>query len=161
MVALIPMNAEEFAAYVERSIPEFAREKVDSGQWSKEASVELARRGLNELLPRGLATPENFLFTLREAESQENVGMLWFAVQERAGQRIAYVYNILIESQYRRMGYGTRAFESLESEVASRGLGGIALHVFGHNKAARALYAKLGYQPTNINLFKRVPSAGT
>jgi predicted GNAT family acetyltransferase len=29
-----------------------------------------------------------------------------------------------------------------------------ALHVFGHNTTAQALYAKLGYSPTNINLFK-------
>lgn len=31
-----------------------------------------------------------------------------------------------------------------------------ALHVFGHNVGAQALYAKLGFRPTNINLFKTV-----
>src|SRR5450432_1960659 len=117
------MNAKEFAVYVERAIPEFAQEKVDSGQWSKEASLELARQGFHELLPKGLATPESFLFTLREPIGQATVGMVWFAVHERAGQRIAYVYDVLVEPQYRRMGYGTRALEALESEVASRGLG--------------------------------------
>jgi ribosomal protein S18 acetylase RimI-like enzyme len=34
------------------------------------------------------------------------------------------------------------------------GLAGIALHVFGHNQSARALYEKLGYAPTNLNLYK-------
>ena len=42
---------------------------------------------------------------------------------------------------------------------AGRGLSGIALHVFGHNREARALYRKLGYVATNINLYKPVPGA--
>ncbi|HEY2559884.1 MAG TPA: GNAT family N-acetyltransferase [Caldimonas sp.] len=155
------MNAEEFAAYVERAIPEFANDKVASGQWSRASSLELSRQGYDELLPKGLATPENFLFTLRVAATQVVVGALWYAVQERAGQRIAYVYDVLVEPQYRRMGYATQVFRKLEAEVRSRGLCGIALHVFGHNEAARALYAKLGYQATNIVMFKEVPNAGT
>jgi ribosomal protein S18 acetylase RimI-like enzyme len=58
------------------------------------------------------------------------------------------------------MGYAMRAFEQLEAAVSSRGLCGIALHVFGHNEAARALYAKLGYRATNISMFKRVLEPG-
>ncbi|MFO1298108.1 MAG: hypothetical protein U1F25_17690 [Rubrivivax sp.] len=39
------------------------------------------------------------------------------------------------------------------------GLSGIALHVFGHNHEAQALYRKLGYVATNIHMFKAVPAA--
>ena len=155
------MNAEEFAAYVEPAIPAFAQDKVASGQWSQASSLELSRQGYDELLPKGLATPENFLFTLREAATQVVVGALWYAIQERAGQRIAYVYDVLVESPYRRMGYATQAFQTLEAEVRSLGLCGVALHVFGHNEAAQALYAKLGYRATNISMFKKVPNSGT
>ena len=28
----------------------------------------------------------------------------------------------------------------------------VGLHVFGHNKTARALYSSLGFYPTNINM---------
>ena len=155
------MNAEEFAAYIEGAIPEFAQDKVASGQWSQASSLELSRQGYVELLPQGLATPENFLFTLREASTRAVVGALWYAIQERAGQRVAYVYDVLVESQHQRKGYATQAFRALEAEVRSRGLCGVGLHVFGHNEAAQALYAKLGYQATNINMFKKVPNAGT
>ena len=155
------MNAVEFNAYAERSIPEYAQDKVDSGQWSKESSLELSRQEFDRMLPEGTETPSNFLFTVRDAVTQENVGMLWYAVQDRAGECVAYVYDVLVEPPYQRMGYGTRIFEALEVEVGSHGLCGIALHVFGHNTAARALYAKLGYQTTNVNMFKRVSSAGT
>jgi ribosomal protein S18 acetylase RimI-like enzyme len=161
MIVLAPMNAEEFVTYLERAIPEFAQDKVVSGQWSMATSLELSRQGYKELLPQGLATPENFLFTLREAAERASVGALWYAVQERAGQSIAYVFDVLVEPKHRRKGYATQALQALEVEARSCGLSGVALHVFGHNEAAQALYAKLGYQPTNINMFKKVPNAGT
>ena len=59
-------------------------------------------------------------------------------------------------AQHQRRGYATEAFAALEGEARSRGLAGIGLHVFGHNPGARALYEKLGYEATNINMFKRV-----
>jgi ribosomal protein S18 acetylase RimI-like enzyme len=156
MIALVPMNAEEFAAHVERTVTDFAHDKAASGQWSEEAALALARQGYDALLPHGLATPENFLFTLRETTTQTAVGTLWYAIQARADQRIAYVYDLFIQPWCRRRGHAARAFAALEAQVAGRGLSGIGLHVFGHNEAARALYAKLGYEPTNINLFKKI-----
>ena len=85
MVVLAPMTSVEFNAYLEHAIPEYARDKVCSGQWSEESSLELSRQGFEELLPQGLATQANVLFTVREVTSQTSVGMLWYAVQERAG----------------------------------------------------------------------------
>ncbi len=155
MVVLVPMTAEEFADYVAGAIPAYAQDKVDSGEWAAEASLALSKQGYDALLPRGLESPDNFLFTIREAADRDVVGMLWYAIQPRAGERIAYVYDFAIEPHCRRKGFGMQAFEALEIEAASRGLAGIALHVFGHNAAARALYAKLGFHPTNINLFKK------
>lgn len=159
MIVLAPMNPEEFAAYVERAVPAYAQDKVSSGQWSPESSLQLSRQAIDELLPKGPATPDNFLFTLREGATNARVGMLWYAIQERAGQRIAFVYDVLVEPEHRRMGYGARAFEAIEAEAASRGLHGIGLHVFGHNETARALYAKLGYRATNVSMFKPLPDA--
>lgn len=74
--------------------------------------------------------------------------------KERARKRIAYVYDVFIKAAYWRMGYATRAFSALEQEACSRGVSGVALHVFGHNSPAQCLDAKLGYRPTNISMFK-------
>jgi ribosomal protein S18 acetylase RimI-like enzyme len=161
MVFLAPMNESELSRYLAEAVTNFAREKVESGQWSQESALEQSRQGFNELLPQGLATPNNYLFTIQEGATLRVVGMLWFAVQERSGQNIAYVYDVLVKPQFQRQGFATSAFEALEEEVASRGLMGIALHVFGHNAAAIALYRKLGYQTTNINMFKPVPGASS
>jgi ribosomal protein S18 acetylase RimI-like enzyme len=158
-VVLVPMSEAEFTAYAAESIPEYARDKVRSGQWAEENALELSRRGLEEMLPQGVATHDNHLFSLREAEGSAVVGMLWFAVQEQAGRKLAYVYDVAIRPPYQRRGYATEAFAALEGEARTRGLAGIGLHVFGHNPGARALYEKLGYAATNIHMFKSIPRA--
>ena len=156
MTILTPMTQREFLAFAEEAVPAFAADKIASGHWSPDEALELSRKSFEELLPHGLASPDNFLFTIRDPVNQVNVGMVWIAVQERAGKRIAYVYDVIVQPEHQRKGHAMRAFLALESEVQKLGLSGIALNVFGHNAGAHALYVKLGYQPTNINMFKAI-----
>jgi len=156
MATLVPMSDAEYAAYAEASVANYAAEKVAAGQWTEEESLALSKKSLDELLPRGRRTPDHHLFTILDGQSVA-VGTIWIAVQVRAGQRIAYVYDVGIRAEQRRKGHAAAAFGALESKVRELGLSGIALHVFGHNVAAQALYAKLGYAPTNINMFKPLP----
>jgi ribosomal protein S18 acetylase RimI-like enzyme len=156
MIVLVPMNEAEFSAYVAESVPNYALDKVRSGQWLENESICLAQEGFKSLLPQGVTTLDNYLFTIRDSSTQDKVGLLWFAIQEQAGKKIAYLYDILIFPNFRRMSYATQAFQALELEARTRGLQGIALHVFGHNLAAQALYRELGFEPTNINMFKRI-----
>jgi ribosomal protein S18 acetylase RimI-like enzyme len=155
----VRMTEPEYFAYVEESIPAYAADKVACGQWSQEESLDLSKKSFDELLPQGRTTPGNHFFTLLDSESVA-VGMLWIAVQDRAGQQIAYVYDVNIRPEHRRQGHATRAFAALEDEARALGLSGIALHVFGHNSSAQALYAKLGYHTTNINMFKPLQRGG-
>ena len=155
MPVLRPMTQAEYVEWRQQAIPAYAADKVTSGQWSEGESLQLSRKEHEELLPQGLATPDNFLFTIEDSDSKP-VGVLWFAVKMRFNARVAYVYDIEVWSHQRRKGHAYRAFCALEQEVRRLGLTGIALHVFGHNAEAQALYARLGFQPTNINLFKPV-----
>jgi RimJ/RimL family protein N-acetyltransferase len=156
---LRPMTETEYAAWLEAAIPAYASDKVDSGQWSEEDSLERSQMEFAELLPQGLATPDNFLFTITDLQATA-VGVLWFAVRTRFDARVANVFDITVWPERRREGHAFRAFVALEDQVRALGLSGIALHVFGHNKGAQALYAKLGFQPTNISLFKPVAPPG-
>lgn len=153
MPTLRPMTPAEYAAWAEQTVPAYAADKVASGQWSEQESLELSKKEYDELLPLGLETPDNHLFTILDAEDVP-VGMLWFAVKARFDARIAYVFDVSVRPERQREGHAQRAFQALENELRNLGLAGIALHVFGHNAGARALYAKLGFQPTNISLFK-------
>ena len=159
MSVLRPITDSEYNAWLEIVVPEYAEDKVASGQWSAESALELSRKEYSELLPRGKDTENNYLYTVLSVEGNP-VGTLWFVAKDRADRRIAYVYDIYVAPEHRRCGHAFRAFQALESEVARLQLTGIALHVFGHNQAAQALYVKLGYVATNINMFKPVVIAG-
>jgi ribosomal protein S18 acetylase RimI-like enzyme len=164
MTILHPMTQEAFLEWKSESVPAYAAEKIASGQWQEAQALALAQKSFDELLPQGLSTPDNLLFTLRDQDVRVDVGTLWVAVQDRAGKRVAYVYDVVIRPEHQRKGHATRAFRALEDVVRSLGIAGIALHVFGHNAAAHALYVKLGYRPTNINMYKPIEAtscAGT
>jgi ribosomal protein S18 acetylase RimI-like enzyme len=153
------MTTSEYAEWVEESIPGYAADKVASGQWSQEESLALSRKENAELLPLGLDTPENHFYAIVDSHSVA-VGMLWFAVKKKFDARIAYVFDVSIRPERQREGHAMRAFLALEEEARRLGLSGIALHVFGHNAGARALYERLGFEPTNISLFKPVEPPG-
>jgi len=159
MSVLRPMTGPEYAAWRAEAIPDYAADKVASGQWSAQASLELSAKEYEALLPQGLETPDNHLFTIVDAQGRA-VGVLWFAVQLRFDARIAYVFDVGVRPEHQRKGHASRAFIALEDEVRRLGLSGIALHVFGHNAGAQALYARLGFQPTNIHMFKPVDRPG-
>ncbi len=82
--------------------------------------------------------------------------MIWLGRIMQGTKPAMFIYDFVIDEAHRRKGYGEQA--KLAAEVQARALGydTIALHVFGHNHAARALYEKLGYEITNINMAKKL-----
>lgn len=152
MIQLVPMTQSEFDSYLESSIPEYAADKVRAGNWTEAESLERSRKGYAELLPHGLVTPNHYLFSVKDSQSDERVGWFWLAVEKDN----AFVYDIVIEEKHRRKGYGTQVLRVAEVEAKRLGCNKIGLHVFGFNEEAFALYQKLGYEVTNINMSKTV-----
>jgi len=153
------MTESEYEAWLAEAIPAYAREKVASGQWTEDDSLELSTEKYQKLLPEGLKTQDNYLFSIIDSHSA-SVGMLWFAIKTHFDARVAYVFDVYVRRERRREGHAYRAFIALEEEARQLGLSGIALHVFGRNTGAQALYAKLGFRPTNIHLFKTIEAEG-
>ena len=153
MSVLRPMSDAEYQAWLLGAVPAFAADKVASGQWAPQDALTLSTQAHASLLPQGMATPGHHFFVVQDAHGAA-AGMLWFAVEPRGLGQVAYVYNVEIAPAFRRRGLARQAFAALEDEARRLGLVGVALHVFGHNAGAQALYAGLGFQPTNINLFK-------
>ena len=159
MPTLVRMTEVQYLAYVGDAIPGYAAEQVTSGQWSQEEALGLAHKAYQELLPQGLNTPDNYFYAVQDSQGN-SVGTLWVAVQNRAGKRIAYLYDISIKPEHRRRGFAKSALLALEEQARTLGLSGIALHVFGHNSEAQALYTMLGYQTTDISMFKSLARPG-
>ena len=159
MTSLTRMTEAQYQDYWVESIPAFAQDKIQSGQWAPGEALALAKQSMEDALPQGLATPDNYLYTLRHGPEQTVVGMLWIAAQQRGERKVAYVFDVIVHAAHRRQSHAMGAFAALEQEVLALGLSGIGLHVFAHNTAAHALYVKLGYAATNINMFKVLADA--
>lgn len=156
MTALRKMSDEAFVEYAENPSPNYAREKVASGEWHEETALEKARQLFSEMLPQGLDTPDNHLYEIVDEWDEVTVGTLWFSVRERAGKKSAYVWDVVVKSEHQRKGHASRAFRELEEKVMAMGLDGIGLNVFGENVSAQRLYARLGYKPVNIFMYKHL-----
>jgi ribosomal protein S18 acetylase RimI-like enzyme len=147
---LVPMTEAEYSVYLKKLIPEYAAEHVEAGNWTADEAEAKAQAQVNQILPEGVNTPGNYLYFLRVEE--DTVGVLWLAVM---GQR-TFIYDIEIHENFRRQGYATQALLAAEEKAREFGTTAIALHVFGKNTGARALYDKVGYQVTDIMMAKNL-----
>lgn len=153
---LRPMTEAVYARWFAHSVARYAEENVAGGRWPAEGALARAEEGCRRLLPQGLATPRQQLYTLHEAGSGTEVGVLWLAVTDHPAGRSGYVYEIEVWPAHRRRGHARGAFLALEALAREQGLADIGLHVFAHNHAAQALYRALGYEATGINMQKRL-----
>jgi ribosomal protein S18 acetylase RimI-like enzyme len=149
------MTPDEYQRFWDNAVPLFADEKVRAGHWSPQNALEQSTAAFTALLPDGLNTPKNHLLTVRN-EDEENVGYLFVAIKDFGTGEQVYIYEIFIWEAYRRRGYAKDAFLALEEVVAEWGYDTLALHVFGHNTAAIALYQKLDYFTTDVNMAKKI-----
>lgn len=156
MITLISMEAVDFQHYLEVSIREYGEEHVRAGNWQPSEALERSLKEFEQLLPNGLSTENNYIYTIFEDETREKVGVVWFAVFKNRAVPRAFVYDFRIEEQHRRKGYATQALARLDERVRGLGIPSIGLHVFAHNQAARELYEKAGYQVMSLNMLKNL-----
>lgn len=156
MIELRPMTQAEYELYRSRAVAEYAEDKVQAGNWPEEGAVERSAKEYEHYLPLGLATPDNTLCTLVDAASGAEVGMIWYARLPESTQPIWFIFDFSIDAEQRRRGYASQALTALVERARAEGIQSIELHVFGHNTAARALYEKMGFEITNINMRKKV-----
>jgi ribosomal protein S18 acetylase RimI-like enzyme len=155
MTSIVPMTQTQFQRYLEAAIPLHAHDNVASGEWPAESAMEWARAEQEEALPQGMLTPGHFFYEIRD-ESDEVVGSVWFALVDRASYRSAHIYDVYIQPIHRRRGHAARALQLVESEIRALGVSNIGLHVFRHRTEAQALYQRLGYSTTGLNMHKKI-----
>jgi ribosomal protein S18 acetylase RimI-like enzyme len=137
------MTRAEFDDYRRRSVRRYAGEHVRVGNWSAEDAEQRAEKETDELLPKGVDTPEMVLLVAETAGAV--VGLVWVgpAPQQRAGW---WIYDIEVVDDQRGRGYGRALLDAAEREVLVRDGNSIGLNVFGANAAARGLYESAGYE---------------
>jgi ribosomal protein S18 acetylase RimI-like enzyme len=158
-VTLVPMTEDEFEAFLQWAIPDYAQDHIRTGAWPESEALRRSEEQHRELLPEGLESPGQYLLTIHDPASSRNVGMLWFYLAHDRPGKPAFLYQFMIHEEFRRQGYGLAALQALEDRLRDMGGSTIHLHVFGHNAPARALYEKAGYEVTNVNMAKSVAAS--
>jgi len=145
------MTQPEFEAFLERSIPEYAAEHVRAGNWLESESLEKSRKKFDELLPQGLNSADNLLYTLYDDD--QAVGMIWMKIKTQPAKN-GFIYDVFIEERFRGQGHGKSLMLLLEEKAREMELKSLGLHVFGSNQVARKLYETIGYETTDVMMSK-------
>src|SRR3990172_3089257 len=114
MSKLIPMAQTEYDVFLERAIPEYAADHVRAGNWLESESLEKSRKQFQELLPQGLNTEDNFLYTLYDGD--EALGLIWLKVK-RHPLISGFIYNVFVEEKFRGKGHGRNLMLLLEEKA--------------------------------------------
>jgi len=104
MIELQPMISTEFTTYLARAVPEYAEEKVRSGNWTAETALEKAKKEYDNFLPDGLETKDNWLCTLVDSDNKLPVGMIWFGQIPGSTRQEWFIFDFYIEPDHRRNG---------------------------------------------------------
>ena len=156
MVTLISITQDDFAQFLESEIAEYAQDKVKSGNWLAEDALEKSRAEFMSLLPDGLQTRDQFIFTIFDEQTGQKLGVLWVQVKMDGRPRRAFINDFVIEPQFRGQGFGKLALQALDKKLEEMGVESVSLHVFAHNTQAIGLYEKMGYAVTNLYMGKSI-----
>jgi len=160
-IRLDPMTPEQFAAFLQQSIPSYARDGVTAGRWAAAESERFAQQEFDRLLPAGAATPDHWFAIIRTVPGGERVGHLWWSIQRRGTPPVGFVFDLLIDPAQRRKGFAEAALRAAEDDVRAKGADRMGLNVFAVNAGALALYTKLGYVPTGHAMLHRFDARPT
>jgi ribosomal protein S18 acetylase RimI-like enzyme len=155
-VDLRTMLPDEFVTYLEWAIDDYAAELERNGKTVGDAAKVTSRASFDSALPDGLATQGHVLLVAVDPDDGQRVGVLWFG-PSTDDPAMAWVYDITVDEERRRQGWGRAIMRAFEGEARGRGFARAGLNVYGDNHVARRLYESVGYVETARQLHKELP----
>lgn len=109
MMMFRPMREEEYPAYLEYFITDYAREIAANYRLSAEDSLTKATREIAEDLPEGVNTPGQVLLSLfsQSDNRDEHVGYLWYKPDTAA--RTVFIFDFISSTPVRGRGWARSA----------------------------------------------------
>ena len=154
-VALTPMSPDELAAYLLVAADGYRDQRMEFGGETEAQAQAAADRDFAELFPGGEPAPDQHLFIARDANG-DRVGRLWVALRARTDLMTTFVYDIEVDPEHRRQGWGraimaaARVLGARERRAADRA------ERLRRQIAARALYLSIGYTERAVTMAKDV-----
>jgi ribosomal protein S18 acetylase RimI-like enzyme len=151
-----PMTPEELKAFITYSRQAYIGDRVTHGGEDRRDAEEVAAKQFADIFPDGEPAQGHCLFTGRDATTGERIGVLWLFERRSAAGTSVFVYDVEVEEDQRRQGWGRELMSYGEQWASERGAYEIALNVFGGNTRARGLYTSLGYEETSVQMAKKI-----
>jgi len=153
-ISLKAMDESAFIDYKKHAIPAYAKDNVTAGRWPESDALARAEKEFERLLPDGVNSQDNYLFTIIANELNQNVGYIWVKIEHNLSVKSAFIYDIEIAEAHRQQGYAKAGLSRIEKAVTELGATSLGLHVFNNNAAAMALYERLGFNMVSHNMNK-------
>jgi ribosomal protein S18 acetylase RimI-like enzyme len=151
MIRLVPKPDQDLKVWLTAMWADYRKQLLGTGFTSEEASQNIEQNE-TALFVDGAPNDDQRIFDVMDDETK--VGSLWLATREERNAGEWYVYDIVIDEEFRGKGFGRSAMRAAEDYVKSQGGTRLALNVFGPNVVARSLYESMGYNAMAIEMRK-------
>lgn len=154
MISFRSMTEEEFPAYLDYFIPDYADEIAANYGLSSDDALLRANKEISDTLNEGVNTQGQALLCLVERSSQNDrhVGYLWY--KPDTIMRTVFIYDFHIFNAFQGQGHAKQALRDFEAYLREKGFKEIRLRVAGDNARARHVYETSGFGVTGINMSK-------
>ena len=143
-IILEKMSKDEYLEFYKISFESQVEELMLKEALSQEAAEDEAENELKEMLPDGLETENNFLFSIKLQD--QIVGYIWFLTEYHEKVKQAFICDFMIYKEFRNKGYGQSALSKMEKAAHEYGCKESVLFVEENNIIAQKLYEKAGYK---------------
>ncbi len=154
MLLLKKMSEEAYERFTALSMKDFAEAKARAERLSVEEGQRIADSAWKSLLPQGQETETHHFFSAFRDNIE--IGMLWFKEERNWETPYGYLYQVWVWDEFQGQGLGRELMKALETELLSRGLKRLRLHVFAFNERAVKLYESMGFETTNLVMVKEL-----
>lgn len=146
VVRLVPMPDSEREAALEHEVPGYADAKVRAGIWTREESLQRSREEIHAFVGDRPADRGHEFFIGVDGASRR-IGWIWLGPMPTpaAAASARWLFNIVVEPEFRGQGFGRALLRAAEDHVVSAGRTELALNVFRWNAVAISLYTSSGY----------------
>jgi ribosomal protein S18 acetylase RimI-like enzyme len=141
------MTQAQLSRFMGAIFPSYVADRAAADHVSLEMAEQYARVQHARLLPDGHLTVGHRFLRILSTDSGQEVGGVWFWIDDENKQ--GFLYYIAVLPEHRRRGFASAALTSVERMVRAAGCISLGLNVFSSNDGAIALYRKLGFCPVS------------
>ena len=155
MLRIRKLQHSEFTEYRRIAITEYQQDLIESQYFTKESAQKKAQESIDEAFPNGYIASHCMLQCIEffTANETQLIGYIWYNFQHDGS---AFILDFYLFEAHQNKGIGQQVMALVDQQAKEQGATSIGLRVAPNNARALALYKKVGFQATGINMVKHL-----